>query len=74
MKDYVAHHYLYGELVEVMFLTRAYLTRRDVKRIKTMLADTGFYAIGERAVVFVEPGHKCVMIITENGIEPGDTI
>ena len=69
MKDYVAHHYIYGELREVMTLTRPYLTGRDVKIIRAMLAATGFYALGECVEVFIEPGHKRIMVISEDGIE-----
>lgn len=69
MKDYVAHHYVNGELYEVMFITRPYLTRRDVKRFKWMLDVTGAFTTSDCVAVFTEPGHNQIMVITEKGIE-----
>lgn len=69
MKLYRACNYLDGEPLEIMEMRRPFLTKYDVKCMKSLLETAQFFPISNKVEVFSEPEHRRIMIITKNGIE-----
>ena len=69
MKTYRAQNYLYGEPLEIIEMKRPYLSRKDVKFIKSFLDMPVCGSDMDKVEVFLEPGHKRIMVITAQGIE-----